>query len=120
LEKRAALAAGGRHRTRNVKARESWQMFTIMAEFIESAERLSELRPAVSIFGSAGTRPDDLEVCVDSARRLANDGFAGIADGGSDVMEAADARAFEGRLAAVDLDAGLPHEDQRYTAGSFL
>ena len=33
------------------KASESWQMFTIMAEFIGTAERLSEIRPAVSIFG---------------------------------------------------------------------
>jgi hypothetical protein len=41
------------------KARESWHMFTIMAEFIEATERLSELRPAVSIFGSARTSPDD-------------------------------------------------------------
>ena len=28
------------------KASESWQMFTIMAEFIDAAERLSEIRPA--------------------------------------------------------------------------
>ena len=35
------------------KASESWQMFTIMAEFIDAAERLSELRPAVSMFGSS-------------------------------------------------------------------
>jgi hypothetical protein len=35
------------------KASESWQIFTIMAEFIDAAERLSEIRPAVSIFGSA-------------------------------------------------------------------
>ena len=35
------------------KARASWQMFTIMAEFIEATEYLSEIRPAVSIYGSA-------------------------------------------------------------------
>jgi hypothetical protein len=45
------------------KARESWQMFTIMAEFIDSAERLSELRPAVSMFGSARTKADDPYHC---------------------------------------------------------
>ena len=33
------------------KARASWQMFTIMAEFIEATEYLSEIRPAVSIYG---------------------------------------------------------------------
>lgn len=41
------------------KARESWHVLTIMAEFIESTERLSELRPAVSIFGSARIKPDN-------------------------------------------------------------
>lgn len=36
-----------------LKARESWSMFSIMSEFIESTERLSEINPAVTIFGSA-------------------------------------------------------------------
>lgn len=40
------------------KARASWQMFTIMAEFIEATEYLSEIRPAVSIYGSARLRED--------------------------------------------------------------
>lgn len=31
------------------KARASWQILTIMAEFVEAAEYLSEIRPAVSI-----------------------------------------------------------------------
>lgn len=52
------------------KARESWHVLTIMAEFIESTERLSELRPAVSIFGSARIRPDNphYQLCVEIAR----------------------------------------------------
>lgn len=40
------------------KARASWQLFTIMAEFIEATEYLSELRPALSIYGSARIKPD--------------------------------------------------------------
>ena len=40
------------------KARASWQMFTIMAEFIEATEYLSEIRPAVSIYGSARLKPE--------------------------------------------------------------
>ncbi|HZS80294.1 MAG TPA: TIGR00730 family Rossman fold protein, partial [Herbaspirillum sp.] len=53
------------------KARESWHVLTIMAEFVESAERLSELRPAVSIFGSARLKTDDpyYALCIDIARR---------------------------------------------------
>ena len=40
------------------KASESWQVFTIMAEFIDAAERLSEIRPAVSLVGSARISAD--------------------------------------------------------------
>ena len=38
-------------------ARESWRVFGIMSEFVEATERLSAVRPPVSIFGSAGARP---------------------------------------------------------------
>jgi uncharacterized protein (TIGR00730 family) len=102
-------------RATSKKARESWQMFTIMAEFIESAERLSELRPAVSIFGSARTRPDDpyYALCVDIARRLSDAGFAVISGGGPGIMEAANKGAFEGRSSSVGLNIELPHEQGR-------
>jgi uncharacterized protein (TIGR00730 family) len=94
------------------KARESWQMFTIMAEFVESTERLSELRPAVSIFGSARTSPEDpyYGICVDIARRLSDAGFAVISGGGPGIMEAANKGAFEGRSPSVGLNIELPHE----------
>ena len=44
-------------RATSQKARESWHVLGIISEFIEATERLSEIRPAVSIFGSARTRP---------------------------------------------------------------
>jgi len=102
-------------RATSKKARESWQMFTIMAEFIESAERLSELSPAVSIFGSARTRPEDpyYALCVDIARRLSDAGFAVISGGGPGIMEAANKGAFEGRSSSVGLNIELPHEQNR-------
>ena len=34
-------------RATSIKASESWNLLTIMAEFIESTERFSEVRPAV-------------------------------------------------------------------------
>jgi uncharacterized protein (TIGR00730 family) len=102
-------------RATSKKARESWQMFTIMAEFIESAERLSELRPAVSMFGSARTRPDDpyYALSIDIARRLSDAGFAVISGGGPGIMEAANKGAFEGRSPSVGLNIELPHEQGR-------
>jgi uncharacterized protein (TIGR00730 family) len=100
------------NRATSKKARESWHMLTIMAEFIESTERLSELRPAVSIFGSARTKPDDpyYALCVDLARRLSDAGLAVISGGGPGIMEAANKGAFEGASSSVGLNIELPHE----------
>jgi len=38
---------------------ESWRIFRIMAEFVEAIETLSQVKHAVSIFGSARTPPND-------------------------------------------------------------
>jgi hypothetical protein len=96
------------------KARESWHMLTIMAEFIESTERLAELRPAVSIFGSARIKADDpyYAMTVDIARRLSDAGLAVISGGGPGIMEAANKGAFEGLSSSVGLNIELPHEQR--------
>ncbi len=98
----------------SLKARESWHMFTIMAEFIESTERLSTIRPAVTIFGSARIKPDNPYYlsCVDLARRLSDEGFAVISGGGPGIMEAANKGAFEGASPSVGLNIELPHEQR--------
>ena len=97
-----------------LKARESWHMFTIMAEFIESTERLSALGPAVTIFGSARIQPDNAyyQACIDVAKRLSDEGFAVISGGGPGIMEAANKGAFEGTSASVGLNIELPHEQK--------
>jgi uncharacterized protein (TIGR00730 family) len=99
------------------KARESWQILTIMAEFIEATERLAELRPAVSIFGSARIRPDNpyYEAGVDIARRLSDAGVAVLSGGGPGIMEAANKGAFEGASASVGLNIDLPREQRPNT-----
>lgn len=97
------------------KARESWNALTIMAEFIESTERLSELSPAVSIFGSARLTPESPYYiqCIDVARRLSDAGFAVISGGGPGIMEAANKGAYEGKSPSVGLNIELPHEQAR-------
>lgn len=99
-------------RATSQKARESWQLWGIISEFVEASERLSEIRPAVSIFGSARTRPGtpQYELTVEIARKLSDAGFAVISGGGPGIMEAANRGAFEGASPSVGLNIELPFE----------
>ncbi|MGV2290892.1 TIGR00730 family Rossman fold protein [Trinickia sp. YCB016] len=94
------------------KARASWQMFTIMAEFIEATEYLSEIRPAVSIYGSARLKPTSpyYKLATVIARKLSDAGFAVISGGGPGIMEAANKGAHAGKAPSVGLNIELPHE----------
>src|ERR1043165_7326820 len=73
------------------QAHSSWQIFKIMAEFVEGFENLSRLGPCISIFGSARTKPTNkyYELTVEIAKRLAEEGFGIITGGGPGIMEAA-------------------------------
>src|SRR5882672_9406326 len=99
-------------RATSVKARESWQMWGIISEFVEASERLSEIRPAVSIFGSARVAADSprYQRTVQIARALSDAGFAVISGGGAGIMEAANKGAFGGRSPSVGLNIELPFE----------
>jgi hypothetical protein len=99
-------------RATSQKARESWHLWGIISEFVEAAERLSEIRPAVSIFGSARARPGTplYEQTEAIARKLSDAGFAVISGGGPGVMEAANKGAFAGRSPSVGLNIELPFE----------
>lgn len=94
------------------KARESWHLWGIISEFVEAAERLSEIRPAVSIFGSARATPGSpLYARTEKiARALSDAGFAVISGGGPGVMEAANRGAYAGRSPSVGLNIELPFE----------
>lgn len=95
-----------------VKARESWHVLGIMAEFIEATEKLSAIRPSVSIFGSARTKPNHpyYKTTEEIARKLSDSGFAVISGGGPGIMEAANKGAFAGHSPSVGLNIELPHE----------
>jgi len=93
-------------------ARESWRVFEIMAEFVEATERLSCIKPAVSIFGSARTPVDSpyYQLTEEIARLLSDSGFSVISGGGPGIMEAANKGAFHGKSPSVGLNIQLPHE----------
>jgi len=90
----------------------SWQAFEIMAEFVDATERLKEITPAVSIFGSARTPPDSpyYELTEKIARMLSDAGFSVISGGGPGIMEAANKGAYAGYSPSVGLNIELPHE----------
>jgi uncharacterized protein (TIGR00730 family) len=97
---------------REHSARESWRVFEIMAEFVESTERLKEISPAVSIFGSARTRSDHpyYLLAEEIAKQLSNSGFSVISGGGPGIMEAANKGAYYGKSPSIGLNIQLPHE----------
>jgi uncharacterized protein (TIGR00730 family) len=91
---------------------ESWHAFEIMAEFVGATEKLKEITPAVSIFGSARTKPDHpyFKLTEEIAKLLSDSGFSVISGGGPGVMEAANRGAFAGAGPSVGLNIELPHE----------
>ena len=91
---------------------ESWHAFEIMAEFVSATEKLKEITPAVSIFGSARTKPDHpyYQLTQEIARALSDAGFSVISGGGPGIMEAANKGAFEGLAPSVGLNIELPFE----------
>lgn len=105
------LAAAG-FDTRAYSAREAWQLFAIMSEFVEATERLNLVRPAVSMFGSARIAADSpyFVLAERIARLLSDAGFTVISGGGPGVMAAANRGAYFGESPAVGLNIELPRE----------
>ncbi len=91
-----------------------WRIFRIMAEFVESFETLSQVGPAVTVFGSARTPPTDpfYESAVAMAKALAKNNLALITGGGPGIMEAANRGATEGKGKSVGLNIELPFEQK--------
>lgn len=93
-------------------SKEAWRVFGIMSEFVSATERLSRIHPAVSIFGSARTKPEHpyYKLTEEIARLLSDAGFSVISGGGPGIMEAANKGAFYGKSPSVGLNIQLPFE----------
>jgi len=91
---------------------DSWRLFKILAEFVDGFDALSDLYPAVTIFGSARVQPGDetYEKAYQIAKRLAMHGYNVITGGGPGVMEAGNKGAKEGGAKSVGLNIELPLE----------
>ena len=95
-----------------IKTTNSWQIFKIMAEFVEGFEKLGKIGPCVSIFGSARSKPEDpyYIMAEDIAYRLTLEGYGIITGGGPGIMEAGNKGAQRGGGKSVGLNIVLPHE----------
>ncbi len=91
---------------------DSWRVLRIMGEFVEGFDTLSDVYHAVTVFGSARTTPDDpyYEKAVETARRLAEEGFPIITGGGPGIMEAANRGCQEGNGLSIGCNIELPFE----------
>ena len=91
---------------------DSWRMFRIIGELVEGFDSLSDIEPAVSVYGSARLKPEDelYKQTEEVAFRLGKMGFSIITGGGPGVMEAANKGAHEAGVKSIGLNIKLPQE----------
>jgi uncharacterized protein (TIGR00730 family) len=87
-------------------------MFRIIGELVEGFDLLSNIAPAVSVYGSARIKPEDelYQKTEEIARQLGEMGFSIITGGGPGVMEAANKGARKAGVKSIGLNINLPEE----------
>ncbi|MCL2647097.1 MAG: TIGR00730 family Rossman fold protein [Phycisphaerales bacterium] len=93
-------------------AQDVWRIFRIMAEFVDGFETMGQLPPAVSVFGSARTKPQQhyYKKALAMGEALVQRGFAVITGGGPGIMEAANKGAYNAGGPSVGCNILLPME----------
>lgn len=97
-----------------IKTNDSWAIFKIMGEFVNGYEKLSEIGPCVSIFGSARTPEDHptYRLTIEISKQLSEAGYGVITGGGPGIMEAGNRGANIAGGTSVGLNIELPFEKQ--------
>jgi uncharacterized protein (TIGR00730 family) len=100
------------HPTTGFTKEDPWRVFRIMSEFVDSFETLSQVGPAVTVFGSARTPVTDpaYKAAMTLGKALAKNNLAVITGGGPGIMEAANRGAAQGKGKSVGLNIELPFE----------
>ncbi len=95
-----------------IKTNDSWAIFKIVGEFVNGFEKMSQIGPCVSIFGSARTKPDEkyYQLAVDIAEKITDNGYGVITGGGPGIMEAGNKGAHLSGGTSVGLNIDLPFE----------
>lgn len=98
----------------HMPAEEPWRIFRIMAEFVEGFDEMSSIGPAVTIFGSARTKPGEeyYKLAEETAKEIAEAGFGVITGGGGGIMEAANKGAAQVGAKSIGLNIELPFEQK--------
>ncbi|WP_319544128.1 TIGR00730 family Rossman fold protein [uncultured Pseudodesulfovibrio sp.] len=91
---------------------ESWRLFKIMSEIVDGFENLSEIGPAISMFGSARVKPEDplYKKTVELSTALSRAGYSIITGGGPGLMEAGNKGAYDNGGESIGLHIHLPME----------
>jgi uncharacterized protein (TIGR00730 family) len=91
-----------------------WRVLRILSEFVEGFDALNGVGPAVTVFGSARTKPDDLYYALGRSlgAALARRGFAVITGGGPGMMEAVNRGCHEAGGLSVGCNIELPREQE--------
>ncbi|MDY0132749.1 MAG: TIGR00730 family Rossman fold protein [Desulforegulaceae bacterium] len=100
------------NKTKQLILKDSKMLSKIMDEFIEGFETMTEIGPAISIFGSARLSPNN-EACLKAeeiAFRIAKLGYSVITGGGGGIMEAANKGAARADKKSIGLNVRLPFE----------
>jgi uncharacterized protein (TIGR00730 family) len=89
-----------------------WRVMRIQSEFVQGFDALADIGPAISVFGSARTKPDGkhYQTGMDVGRLLVEAGVAVITGGGPGSMEAANRGASEAGGLSIGLGIELPFE----------
>lgn len=89
-----------------------WRALRILGEFVEGFDELADVGAAVTFFGSARSRPEDLwyQKTVETARLLGENNFAVITGAGNGIMEAANRGAQDAGTLSIGLNIELPQE----------
>jgi uncharacterized protein (TIGR00730 family) len=97
-----------------ITLKDSWRLFHIMAEFVEGFENLTDVHPAVTIFGSARAKKGDqlYTMAYELAKVIGRNKFNVITGGGPGVMEAVNKGAKEVGAQSVGINIELPFEQK--------